>query len=274
MPPLAPWLVELVRTAPGLVRSYGPARAIDARTRQRVIMAVTEVDGSWSCAWVHGAWQELLGDDGGDVDDAVLAYVRGCAEAGRPLDPASLRDVLSAGEVSAVRATVAHGEVVNALGRAVEGMVARGLARGRPDLRSVAELAAAAIAVPLAIPVLATGAVLRAVNRIAPPLPPVSVSPAGDANLLAHLVAQAVPAYLSNAFVRLVLVDLPFTVSVGLRSGKTAATLRVGRREIQVVNGVAPDALLVIEGDVEPLLRLASRGLARELAGIRLRPNP
>src|SRR5437868_14820177 len=85
---LAPWLVEVGRTLPGLMRSYLPGQALDARTRERLILAVTEVNGCRYCAWIHGSWQDFLGEAAvHDAEEALLAYARACAEAGRPLDP-------------------------------------------------------------------------------------------------------------------------------------------------------------------------------------------
>src|SRR5207248_753144 len=106
---LVPWLAEVARTLPGLVASYSPRGPLAPRTRERVIMAVTEVNGCRYCAWIHGSWQEFLGDvEPARAEDALLAYARASAEAGRPLDPAPLTDVLPADAVAAVRATVAQ----------------------------------------------------------------------------------------------------------------------------------------------------------------------
>ena len=97
--------------------------------------------------------------------------------------------------------------------------------------------------------------------------------PKGEANLLAHLLAEAVPSYLSNAASRLVLLGLPITVAVAVRAGRTTATLRLGRGRVEVANGVASDALLVLEGDVEPLLRLATGSVLRQIGSVRVRPT-
>src|SRR5437899_71828 len=94
---LAPWLVEVVRTLPGLVRSYVPGSPIPPRTRERVILAVTEVNGCRYCAWIHGSWQDFLGDvAAADAEGALLAYARACAEGGEPLPTDDLLAVLPA----------------------------------------------------------------------------------------------------------------------------------------------------------------------------------
>jgi alkylhydroperoxidase family enzyme len=272
---LAPWLVELGRTLPSLARSYGlGSTTLDPRTRERVILAVTEVNGCRYCAWIHGEWHQFLGDGSAHVDEAVLAYARACAEQGRPLDPHPLRDVLPAQALGSLRATVAQIEVSNLVGNTVDGLLAR-VTRKRPfaPLAAAREAVTVAAALPLAVPLLAAAGAMRVVNRMTPPLSGVDTPPPGEANLLVHLVAQAVPAYLSNALVRRAILDFPFAVSIGLKAGRTAATVRIGRGGVSVANGIASDALLIVEGDVEPLLRLATGSIVRELAGIRIRPN-
>lgn len=272
---LAPWIGELARTTGGLVGSYLPGRAIDPRTRERVILAVTEVNGSRWCAWVHGSWSEFLGEDDpdGDVTDTLVAYARASAEAGRPLDPAPLAKVLPPAAVRSVRATVAQIGVSNLVGNTADGLVAR-LTRKRPadPLAALAEIATVTTAMPVAAPLLAAGGLMRVAARLAPPIPVIE-TPETDANLLVHLLAQAAPGPLANALVRMAVVRLPVTVAVALRAGRSAATVRVGRGRVEVVNGVQADALVIIEADIEPLLRAASGALARELGAIRLRPS-
>ena len=76
-----------------------------------------------------------------------------------------------------------------------------------------------------------------------------------------------------DAGVRLALLRLPVPLSIGVRSGRTSATVRIGRGRIEVVNGIARDAVVVLEGEVEPLLQLATGSLLRELAALRLEPE-
>jgi AhpD family alkylhydroperoxidase len=271
---LAPWLLELAQTVGGLIRSYLPGSPIDARTRERVILAVTEVNGCRYCAWIHGSWAAYLGDavEGpAEAEEALLDYARACAAAGRPLDPSSLAASLPSAAVAAVRATVAQIEISNLVGNTVDGLLAR-LARRRPlaPVRAAAEAVTVAAALPLAAPMVLLGASMRAVDALAPPLREVRTPPPGEANLLAHLLATTVPAYLANAGVRLALLRLPVLLSVGVRSGRTSATVRIGRGRIEVVNGIARDAVVVLEGEVEPLLHLAAGALVRDLSSLRL----
>ena len=83
---VAPWLSELGQTAWGLATAYLPfARAISSRSREQVVLAVTEVNGCRYTAWVHGAWRDFLGaDDTDEALDALLDYARASAIAGAP----------------------------------------------------------------------------------------------------------------------------------------------------------------------------------------------
>jgi AhpD family alkylhydroperoxidase len=269
---LAPWIAELGRTLPGLVGSY--AGALDPRTRERVILAVTEVNGCRYCAWIHGAWHEYLGDARQDADEAVLAFARACAEAGAPLDPSPLAVQLPPEALGALRATVAQIEVSNLVGNTVDGLLAR-MTRLRPlDPPAAArELAVVGGALPLAVPLLALAGAMRAVTTAAPPVPKIDAPPAGEANLLVLLLAEALPSMLANALVRLAVLRAPVRVAIAVRAGRTAATVHLDHGRLALENGVARNATMVIEGDVEPLLRLASGSLLAELGRIRLRPN-
>jgi AhpD family alkylhydroperoxidase len=271
---LVPWLLELARNAPGLLRSYLPGGPLDPRTREQVILAVTEVNGCRYCAWIHGSWADYLGelDDPRDAQEALLTYARACAEAARPLDPSALGGALPPEVLGTLRATVAQIEVANLVGNTVDGLLARATRRRPLDpARALGELATVAIALPIAVPMLAVGGALRLVGAIAPAVPEVQVPDAGEANLLVHMLARAVPSYLANAGVRLALLGLPVPVPIALTAGRTSATLRIGRGRIRVDNGVAPDALVVVEGDVEPLLQLATGHLVREIGSLRVK---
>jgi hypothetical protein len=62
-------------------------------------------------------------------------------------------------------------------------------------------------------------------------------------------------------------------VSIGLRAGRSASTVTVGRGAVRVTDGIEPGALVVVEGDVEPLLARATSALVRDLGSIRIRPS-
>jgi AhpD family alkylhydroperoxidase len=273
---LLPWIGEVVATLPDLVRSYGPRRALDSRTREHIILAVTEVNGCRYCAWIHTSWQEFLGevDQRGDVEDALLAYARACADAGRPLPVDDLAAFLPPDAVRAVRATVAQIEVSNLVGNTVDGLLAR-LTGRRPlaPLSLAQEAVTVAAALPLAVPLLATAGVMRAVARVAPPMPRLEMPPPGEANLLVHLLATAAPSYLANAVVRASLLGLPRPIAIGLRAGRTSATVRIGRGQLAVENGISRDTVLVVEGEIESLLQLATGSIVREIGSVRIRPT-
>jgi hypothetical protein len=127
------------------------------------------------------------------------------------------------------------------------------------------------VALPLAVPMLAAGAAFRTMSRFAPPVPQPQLPPAGEANLLVHLLAQAAPILLANAVLRLAVLGSPVIVPLGLKAGRTSATIRVGRGQLALDNGISPDVLMVVEGDVEPLLRLASGAVLQEARNLRIR---
>lgn len=251
---IAPWVLEALRTLPGLVGAYGPGGALAARTRQRVTVAVSEANGCHWSAWVHGAWRDLLGEaDPEEADEIVLQYARACAAAGRPLPTDGLAEHLPPLAVGAVRATVANVSLANE----VEAHTRHPLLR----------LAVA----PLAAPALGAAVAMRALHRLAPPLPVIDQPQGDDANLLVHVLGRALPSWLAHAGVRLALLGTPLHLVVGVRAGRSAATVRLGRGRVAIENGLAPDVALVVEGDVEPLLQLATGSLLRDLRAIRLR---
>ena len=270
-----PWLLELVSTLPDLVRSYIPGAPLDPRTRELIILAVSEAHGSRCCAWVHTSWSDFLGEAlHDDLELALLSYARASAEAGRPLPTDDLAAVLPVPAIGALRATVAQIELANLVENTADGLIGR--LRGREPFAPIAvgrEVVTVAAAFPFAVPLLATAAAMRLVNRLAPPVPAVEVHQPSDANLLVHLLATAAPSYLAHALTRIALVRLPRPVVVGVRSGRTAATVRVGRGSVTIENGISRDTVLVVEGDVESLLQTATGSLVRELGSIRIRPT-
>jgi hypothetical protein len=276
---LAPWLAELSRTLPDLVRSYLPGRGLDPRSRERIILAVTDVNGCRYSAFIHGSWRSFLGGDDivdyvDDVDGAVIAFARACAEAGRPLDPALVADVVEPGAIGSLRATVAQIELSNLVGNTVDGLVAR--LTGRRPIEPVAatvEAATVALAAPIALPLLGLAALMRTTVRLAPRMPVVAVPPTTESNLLVPVLAEALTAWLANAAARLVTLSLPLTVVIGVQSGRTGATVRVGRGSVEIANGIAADAWFVVEGHVETLLQHAAGSIVRDLRTVRIRPG-
>lgn len=271
---LAPWLLELARTLPGLIDSYLPGRGLDGPTRERLMLAVTEVNGCRYCAWIHGPWQDLLGDSSStDLTETMETWARACAEAGHPVEPGPLADRLPGGALQAARATVAQIQIANLVGNTVDGLLARVTRKRSLDpVAAAGELILVAAALPIAVPMVAAGAALRFAGRVVPPMPVPTTPASGEANLLAHLLAEALPRLLRHGAARLAVIGAPMEVAVGVQAGRTEATVRVGRGRLAVENGIAPDSLVVLGGDVDALLRLAT-GDFSHLSDLRLRPS-
>jgi hypothetical protein len=272
---VAPWLAELARTLPGLVNAYRPRGPLDPRSRERVIMAVTEVAGCRYTAWIHGAWLEFVGGAGAaDADESLLEFARTAAEAGHPVDAGPLGETLPPDTVDAVRATVAQIEIANLIGNTADSLRER--LAGRRSFRPVtatAELVTVAAAAPVALGLFGLAAAMRAVNRVAPPPAEVAVPDDEELNLLAHVLSEAAPRYLANGVARLLVLGLPRSFAIGLRAGRTPATVRVGRGEVAVENGIATDCAVIVEGEVEPLIEFVTGHLVREIGTIRVKPR-
>lgn len=276
---MAPWLVELARTLPGALRSHLPGAPLGARSRERVLLAAAEAADSAPLVWVHRAWLDFLGGTGADgagaaadddVERALRDYAAASVDAGRPLDATPLEAVLPPAAVDAARAAVARIVVGAEVVRRGASLVDRVRGRRRPDpLAAAVEGVSIAAAAPVVVPLLAAAASMQVATRLAPPVPEVASDE--RSNLLVHLLARTVPAYLANAGVRTIALRLPVPVSIGVRTGRSAATVRLGRGRVEVVEGIAADAVVVVQGDVEPLLQLAAGSLVRDLANLRVR---
>jgi hypothetical protein len=255
--------------APGLVEAHLPGiGGIDARTREQLIVTVADTNGSRYLAWVHGAWQEFLGPSRVDPEwEPLVAFARASAEAGIPLDATVLDAQYPPAVVRSVRATVARAELGSVLANAAGDLVGSLLGRGGAGVWKVAgRVVVVGLAAPVLVPLAAVAGALKAVVRLAPPIPEPELPPAGEANLVVHLLADALPAYLGHAVVRTVLLWNPVVLAVGVQAEGTAATLRVGQGKVSIVNGIRPDALVVVEDGVEPLLHLAAGSIVRQLA--------
>lgn len=272
---VGPWLVELARTLPGLLP--GP---LPSATRQRVLVAVSDENGSRTWAYVHGAWRDFLGATPHvDAEQAVTDYARACARAAKPLDATTLEAVLPAEAVRAVRATVASVELATLASGAASSLAARLTGRRRlaADLTNPAALATlaweaalATVAAPLTASAVVAATTARVVDRLAA-RPILDVPPDDEANLLVHVVGSTLHAWMGNAAVRLAVSRLPFTVTVALRDGRSEATVQVGQGRVEVSNGVDPGAIVLLEGELGPVLRAASGSLLEQLGHVRIR---
>jgi hypothetical protein len=260
----AAWGVETVATAPAGLRSLVPGAPVPAALREDVLVAVGHAQDAAAVAWVHGRWRDFAGSTpDGDVRLALVAHAERCARAGHPVPPDELADVLPAAAVRGVRAVVARGRLEAEVEARTRRVVAA-VRSGRPRRDLVVDLPLAAVGLVTAAPAVGAGLVLGALARVAPPVPTVEGAGDPEVGLLGALAAEAVPVLLGNAAVRAVVLGSPVVVAVGLRSGGSTATVRVGRGRAQVVDGLDPDALIVLQGDVEPLVRLATGVLLRE----------
>jgi hypothetical protein len=264
---VASWGAELACVPLGLLQTYGPSRAFSARTREQLILAVTEANGVRSAAWVHGAWLDFLGTR--DPDDALAPlfdYARACAEAGGPLDTTALAAVYPRSVVRTLRATVAVAELNSAVGASADDVWARLSGRGRGSVAdAVGQAVGFGLALPWLAPSVAVAGTMKVLTRLAPPLPRIELPPAPEANLVVHLLAEAAPAYLGHVLVRTGVVLSPVPVAVAFRMDGTSATIRLGRGRVAISNGVQPDAIAVVDGGVEPLLQIVAGSILKDL---------
>lgn len=265
---LGAWLGELASVSAGLVEAYVPGSpGVTARTREQLIIAVAEVDGCRTTAWVHGAWLDFLGSR--EPDEALTPlfdYARSCAVAGVPLDTTTLDAVYPEPVVRSVRATVARAELADLFTSTLDVVRDRVAGRRPRSLGAlVSESFAIVVAAPFALPTATLAGAMKLVTRAAPALPAIELPAAEDANLVAHLLAEAAPSYLGHVFVRSGLVWSPLRLSIAFRMEGTAATISVGRGHVHIENGVRRDALLVVDGGIEPLLRTVAGSILRDL---------
>jgi hypothetical protein len=265
---VGPWLVELARTLPGLLP--GP---LPPATRQRVLVAVSDENGSRTWSYVHGAWRDFLGATPHvEAEQAVTDYARACAAAGRPLDTTTLEATLPREAVRALRATVATVELAtlatDATGRLVGRLTGRRRLAGPATL--VWEAALTALTAPLAATAVAAATTAKLVDRLAA-RPALDVPPDDEANLLVHVVAASLQAWMANAAVRLAVTRLPFTISIALRDGRAEATVKVGQGRVAIRNGVDAGATVLLDGELGPVLRAASGSFLERLGHIHIR---
>lgn len=260
----AAWGLEALATTPAGLRTLVPGAPVPAALREDVLVATAHAHGASATAWLHHEWRSFAGTiPDGDVRLALAAHAERAARAGHPVPPAELATVLPPAAVRGVRAVVARGRAE----AEVEVRTRRALAAlrsGRPTAGMLVDLPLAVVGLAVAAPAAATGAALGGLARLAPPVPTVAGADDPEVGLLGALAAEAIPVLLGNAAVRAAVLASPVVLAVGLRSGGRAATVRVGRGRAQVVDGLAPDAAVVLQGDVEPLLRLATGVVLRE----------
>ena len=264
---LGSWLAELLSVLPGLLVAYLPGNPIGGRRREHLLIELADAAGAPVSVWVHRSWQAFVGPPAGDdALDAFEAYARLASQQGRPVDATAVELAHGPSTTQVLRAVVAFGVVGStteqAAGSVLGWMAGRRRARG---LDVAADVATLAVGLPLAVPSLAVAAGLRLAAALAPPVPVVAVPDAGRANLVTHLLAEAAPTYLGNAVLRTVALWSPLQVGVGVTVDGTSATLQVGQGRVTVTDGIHPDALVVVDGPLDSLLRVAATSLVRAL---------
>jgi len=269
---VAAWLAELAIVPTGLALAYLPGSGgVNARTREQLILAVTEVNGVATSAWVHGAWLDFLGRrDPDEVLQPLFDYARSCAEYGHPLDTTTLDAVYPPSVVRTVRATVARAELGNVAGDAVEGLIETAV-RHRPlSVWSVLRQSAIVTAtLPFTVPAVGIACSMRVLDALAPSLPEVSTSADSEGDLMVDLAAQAVPTFLGNTLLRTGLVWAPVSMSIAFRMEGSTFTVTVGRGAVSVDRGISDQALVVVDGGLDSLVRMAANSMVRELTNPR-----
>ncbi|MCB0988056.1 MAG: hypothetical protein KDB09_09840 [Acidimicrobiales bacterium] len=266
------WARYLVPRAGAAVRLYLPGAALDARRRELVGAVVSGALAEPSLVGLHTRWLEVLGPaDLDDLDDELFAWATRSVARSRPAvdDPAP--PPVEPAVLGAVDTAVAHAAVVALTARhgrsAVDRLIGR---RPRKVLDLGADALACVLGAPATLPLLAAAGVVSAFGRLVPDQPRLVVDP--DPNLLTQLLADSMPAWLGGVGGRMLVANLPVEVPVAWRSGSTGATLRVGRGVVQIENGLAADAWALIDGDVDSLVRVGSRTLAREVRAAHAEP--
>lgn len=234
-----------------------------------MLAAFGAASGAPRVAWSHRTWIDVLGPVRSDtVTRALLEFAVDAGERGTTADDeAELAETTGGLVAHAARAAVALAGAGAVADRAVDDLQLR--ARGQLP-RSVPAMASDAVTVVAGAPFLARSLVRSAagwlVARSAPALPEVRVQAPSDASLLAHLVAEALPGYLSGALVRILVVRMPVSAAVGVQSGPRTITVRMGNGVVEVADGIAPDALLVLECDLDGLIETIGDTLVLELS--------
>jgi hypothetical protein len=199
-----------------------------------------------------------------DVDDEIFRWAVAAVESSSTGDLPPLPAGLDRSVGDALAAAVAHGVVSAIAVHGARSAAMRVLGR-RP--RSVQGLAAdvftSAMAAPAVVPVAVAAGALSVLGRIVPEAAELEVE--AEPNLLAQLLADALPAWLGGAWARILVSALPVEVPMSWRSGATGATVRVGRGRVRVHNGLAEDAWALFDGDVDNLVRAGSHRIAREM---------
>lgn len=267
---LLSWGRRLVPGVPSVARLYLPGSVLDPRRRELVATVVAAACRAQPLADLHVSWLEFLGPaELDDIDDEVFRWAVAAVECPPGEDLPPLPPDLDDAVRGALVAAVAHGVVSAIAVHRAQSAAMRIIGRRERSVTELAsDLAVAALAAPAVVPVAAAAGVLAMVGKVVPDAADLRVDP--DPNLLAQLLADALPAWLGGAWARILVALLPVEVPMSWRSGATGATVRIGRGRVQVENGLADDAWALFDGDVDSLVRAGSHRIARELRAARV----
>ncbi len=264
-PDFLTWGRRLVPQVATVTRLYLPGSPLDARRRELVAAVVAGTCRAPLLADLHRSWLDFLGPaELDDVDDEVLIWAVQSVTTPRGEPLPELPAGLDARVHDALGAAVAHGVVAALTVHHARSAVARLLGQKSRSLPGLAaDLATVGLGAPTVLPVVGAATAISALGRLVPA--PAEVHVDHDPNLLAQLLADAMPSWLGGVGARILVALLPVEVPVAWRSGRSGATVRVGRGRVVVHNGLADDAWAVLDGDVDSLVRAGSQTLAREM---------
>ncbi len=266
--PAMPGSVALLATLPDLVAAFLPGAPVRARPRARIFAEAATHTGAPNFARLHNSVAVFLGTEDDEVTRSLAEYAAHCAAQGVLPMAASAEGATRAGINRTVSAAVASGMVA--------GAIRRGAQRARhPELSlaslhprtwsaRVGDFACLGLVAATTVPLAVTSSIIDRANSTIKPLPEVTVHNGSD-ELFVHLVAAAAPGYLSSTPARAVVHHLPMTIALGLIDGNRSATMRIGRGAVSVEPGIAPDAVAVLDGGLEPVITAVGDALLREL---------
>ena len=256
-----------------MIGAYGPFPVLGRRRREAALAAFADAADAPLVAWTHRIWVEVLGDAPLDAAfRSVADYAVRSGDAGRPTGLDAMDEVLAGPLARAARGAVALAAFAVLAEQARADLLRRLTGRKRFSLTAIARDAVSfSVGAPVLAPLAGWAAMGWAMAQAAPDLPAVDIDRPADASLLAHVVADAVPAYLGGALARIAVVRSPLAVAVAVRSGRQGVTVRLGRGALSVVDGVSPDVVAVLDGEIDELLQTVGDALITELSRV---PEP
>ena len=258
------WYREALPRLGTVARCYLPGASVDRRRRELVAVLVGHSVADPAIVAFHQAWQRLLGPaELTEVDDDVVDWVIGVSFDGHLDDGAALGGLDEAAR-DAVIALVAHTLASAAAlqrGRSLVDRITGTRPRHLPSM--FGDAVGAVVGLPLVVPTAIAGATASVLDRLAPDRPVLEVP--DDANLLTAMLADVLPVWLGSAWGRMFVAKLPVEIPVGVKSGASVATVRIGRGGVRLHNGIDDDVWALFDGEVDALLQAGTRSLSRQL---------